>query len=74
MKKLLLGFLLMGGTICADEQQDQAAEQKRLDQQRIEDNIWRQKQEDQRIEQQRVDDERYRRKLDDEAWDRQHGR
>lgn len=70
MKKLILTTILFAAGLCADEQQDREAEQKRLDQQRIEDKIWRQKLEDERIERQRVDDERYRRKRDDEEWER----
>jgi|GEM_PF-5642469 len=74
MKKCLFLMLAATSVLIADAEGDAQAEQRRLEAQRVEENIQRQKDEDARIERKREDDARYQRKLDDEAWDRQHGR
>lgn len=74
MKQFLFLMLAATAVLSADAEGDAQAEQRRIDQQRIEDKIQRQKDEDARIEQRRQENARIQRKLDDEAWDRQHGR
>lgn len=73
-----LSFYLVGQSvqenIDAGKRKDYYYQDKRLENERIEQNVIDQKIENERLERKRQDDIRLQKKLDDERWDRAHGR